>query len=217
MWPSARFSKMVFVLQRNPAFSPTNWLGQRSEWQWLWEEWISCFRIYNSVVSWVCALQWACEAAQAVQNTTLPTFTTEPWLWRSAGSTIPWDPDAQTAPQLQALCVCSGMVHGGQVERKAKTCEMFSCEDGVIDQRRQYSSSLASSERWNEVPSHHLLPSDCWNTNACGVFFCQAPKNGFILQVSWTHTTVVYEKTHSSLLTMTFASVNSLYLQIIHS
>lgn len=97
---SSCFSKTVLVLQRNRGFSPANWLGQRSEWQWLREEWISCFHIYNSVVSWVCALQWVWEGTQAAQNTTLPTSTTELWLWRSAGSslhlTIPRDPDKQT-------------------------------------------------------------------------------------------------------------------------
>lgn len=50
------------------------------------------------MVSWECALRWVWEEAQAVQNTTLPTHTTEPWLWRSAGSSLPpnTSPDVQT-------------------------------------------------------------------------------------------------------------------------
>jgi len=84
-----------------------------------------------------------------VQNTTLPTLSTEPWLWRPAGSSLQLtktrDPDVQTdklpnrqMPHMFRLWVFALGWSNGQVERKKKNLwNIFldlAGDDGIINQ-----------------------------------------------------------------------------------
>lgn len=123
--------------------------------------------------------------------------------------------DKQTdAPQVQALCVCSGMVYSGQVERKTKTYETFSYTQLVRMELltsdanivcfwhpandEMNPQSLEEEFSQNENPQSSFTPHQIVEThilqNACGEFFLfrrskfglglSSPQNGTILQVS---------------------------------
>lgn len=113
---TSRFSKMMCVLQRNPAFSPANWLGQRSEWQLFGR---NEFPVSASIIQWFpecvhCSeLEMGYKLCKTQLCQHLPQSRGFKGLLDQACSEQ--NPETQTfkqtdAPHVQALCVCSGMV-----------------------------------------------------------------------------------------------------------
>ncbi len=172
---ASRFSKATLALHRNPACSPANWAGQRSEGQRLWEEWISCFRIYNSALSWACALQWAGERTQLCQH--FPQS-------RSASHNTP-------RPRRTRRCVCSGTGQWSSWRENKPLWNRFwhsAGEDGNIKAMTPMQIVSDTRRMMHEPQSHNnentdivYSPSWCWNTYLAKCFFSKRLVNSRIV------------------------------------
>lgn len=143
---ASRCSKATLALHRNPACSPANWLGQRSEGQWLWR---NEFPVSASIIQWFAECVHCSELQKGHKLCQTQLCQHFPQSRGFEGLLdqvcISQYPETQTytqtdAPQLQPLCVCSGTVRWWSWKENKPLWNIFwhsAGEDGNIKQWRQ--------------------------------------------------------------------------------